>query len=39
MACVIRFVDKARRELHLHHVPALADFVRVAIEPAVSTLQ
>jgi len=36
---LIRFVDKARRELHLHDVPALADFVRVALEPALSTLQ
>ena len=36
---LIRFVDKARRELHLHDVPALADFVRVAVEPALSTLQ
>jgi len=36
---LIRFVDKARRELCLHDVPALADFVRVAVEPALSTLQ
>jgi CRP/FNR family transcriptional regulator len=36
---LIRFVDKARRELHLHDVPALADFVRVAVEPTLSTLQ
>jgi CRP/FNR family transcriptional regulator len=36
---LIRFVDKGRRELHLDDVPALADFVRVAVEPALSTLQ
>jgi len=36
---LIQFVDKARRELRLHDVPALADFVRTAVEPALPTLQ
>jgi CRP/FNR family transcriptional regulator, anaerobic regulatory protein len=36
---LIQFVDKARRELRLHDVPALADFVRMAVEPPLPTLQ
>jgi len=36
---LIRFVDKSRRELHLPDLPALRDFVRQAVEPAVTALQ
>ncbi len=36
---LIRFIDKGRRELHLPDVPALAEFVRQAVEPTSATLQ
>jgi len=36
---LIQFADKGRRELHLRDVPALAEFVRLAVEPAARTLQ
>jgi CRP/FNR family transcriptional regulator len=37
---LIRFVDKGRRELHLPDVPALSEFVRLAVEPVpAATLQ